>query len=124
MPAGGYPLDPARTQPHFAQRDYSWRHPWGSDSADPGATATGVVAVLTTPGDTREDWLAAGQALQRVLLHASAYGVGAAFHTQALEMRHLREELCSGEYPQMITRLGVTFDDKDAVRRPVEDLLG
>lgn len=128
VPAGAYPRDPVRTQPHFAQRDYSWRHQWGSETGDPGATGTGVVALLTTPGDTREDWLAAGQSLQRVLLHASAYGVSAAFHTQVLEMRHLREflreELCSGEYPQMIMRLGITFDDKDAVRRPVEDLLG
>ncbi|MDA0634212.1 nitroreductase family protein [Nonomuraea sp. MCN248] len=128
VPAGAYPREPAPTEPHFAQRDYSWRHGWGSGNGDPGATSTGVVAVLTTPGDTPEDWLAAGQSLQRVLLHASAYGVSAAFHTQVLEMSHLREflreELCSGEYPQMIMRLGITFDDKDAVRRPVEDLLG
>ncbi|MFG1947116.1 Acg family FMN-binding oxidoreductase [Nonomuraea sp. NPDC048826] len=128
VPADAYPRDPVRTEPHFAQRDYAWRHRWGSDDGDPGATATGVVAVLTTPGDTREDWLAAGQSLQRVLLHASAYGVSAAFHTQVLEMTHLREflreELCSGEYPQMIMRLGITFDDKDVVRRPVQDLLG
>jgi hypothetical protein len=126
VPATAYPREPVRTQPHFAQRDYSWRHDWGSESADPDATGTGVVALLTTPGDTREDWMAAGQALQRVLLHASAYGVSAAFHTQALELHHLREflreELCSGEYPQMIMRLGITFDDKEAVRRPVEDL--
>lgn len=127
VPAGGYPLQAARTEPHFAQRDYAWRHRWGSTGADPGATDPGVVAVLTTSGDTREEWLAAGQALQRVLLHACAYGVSAAFHTQVLEMRHLREfvreELCSGEYPQMIMRLGVTFDAKDAVRRPLDDLL-
>jgi len=124
VPAGSYPRAAARTDPHFAQRDYSWRHDWGGESS---GAATGLVAVLTTHDDSRRDWLAAGQALQRVLLHASAYGVSAAFHTQALEMPHLRaflrEELCSGEHPQMIMRLGITFDDKDAVRRPLSDLL-
>ncbi|WP_336206773.1 Acg family FMN-binding oxidoreductase [Nonomuraea sp. LPB2021202275-12-8] len=127
VPAAGYPREPVRTDPHFAQRDYSWRHDWGSEAGQATQAATGVVALLTTPGDSREEWIAAGQALQRVLLHASAYGVSAAFHTQALEAHHLREflreELCSGEQPQMIMRLGITFEDKDSVRRPLSDLV-
>ena len=127
VPAEGYPRQAARTDPHFPQRDYAWRHDWGSQADQSASTATGVVALLTTPGDTREEWIATGQALQSVLLHASAYGVSAAFHTQALEMFHLREflrqELCSQEYPQMIMRLGITFDDKESVRRPLPDVL-
>ncbi|WP_433519324.1 Acg family FMN-binding oxidoreductase [Nonomuraea sp. CA-143628] len=127
VPAEGYPRRAARTDPHFPQRDYAWRHDWGSQADQRASTATGVVALLTTPGDTRQEWIATGQALQSVLLHASAYGVSAAFHTQALEMYHLREflrqEVCSQEYPQMIMRLGITFDDKEAVRRPLPDML-
>ncbi|MFF5210601.1 Acg family FMN-binding oxidoreductase [Streptosporangium sp. NPDC000396] len=127
VPAKGYPREPRRTHPHFAQRDYGHGHSWGSDADQFDSASAGLVAVLTTPGDSREDWVAAGQALQRVLLHASAYGVSAAFHTQALEMFHLREflrqELLSGEYPQMILRLGFTLDESEGVRRPVADVL-
>ncbi|MEU0485917.1 hypothetical protein ABZ260_42960 [Streptosporangium sp. NPDC006013] len=127
VPARGYPREPRRTRPHFAQRDYAHGHPWGDDSDQFRSASTGTVAVLTTPGDSREDWIAAGQALQRVLLHASAYDVSAAFHTQALEMFHLREflrqELLSGEHPQMIMRLGFTSDESEGIRRPVTDVL-
>jgi len=125
--AEGYPRTPRRTRPHFAQRDYTHGHPWGNESDQFFSVSTGVVAVLTTKGDSREDWIAAGQALQRVLLRACAHGLSAAFHTQALEMFHLREflrqELCSQEYPQMIMRLGITFDEGKTVRRPVSDML-
>ncbi|MBG0816607.1 nitroreductase family protein [Planomonospora sp. ID82291] len=127
VPAQAYPRATGRTDPLFAQRDYARGHPWGHAADQFAATSAGVVAVLTTPGDSREAWITAGQALQRVLLHAFAYGVSAAFHTQALEMFHLREflrqELCSGEYPQMIMRLGFTFDDTPGVRRPVSEVL-
>lgn len=127
VPADAYPVEPAETNPPFAQRDYAWRHDWGTTADQDASTSAGVVALLTTTGDTREEWIAAGQALQQVLLHACAHGVSAAFHTQALEMAHLREflrqELCSGEYPQMIMRLGITFDAKGAVRRPLSDLV-
>ncbi|MEU4410949.1 hypothetical protein AB0F88_41135 [Streptosporangium sp. NPDC023963] len=127
VPAESYPREPRRTEPHFAQRDYARGRPWGSDADQSFSVSTGVVAVLTTKGDSRGDWLAAGQALQRILLRASAYGLSAAFHTQALEMFHLREflrqELCSQEYPQMIMRLGITFDDSQGVRRPATEVL-
>jgi hypothetical protein len=127
VPADAYPAEPAQSVPPFAQRDYAWRHDWGTTANQQGSASAGVVALLTTPGDSRQEWIAAGQALQQVLLHAGAYGVSAAFHTQALEMHHLRaflrQELCSGEYPQMIMRLGITFDAKGAVRRPLSDLV-
>ncbi|MEV0974292.1 Acg family FMN-binding oxidoreductase [Microtetraspora glauca] len=126
VPADAYPRSATRTQPHFAQRDYARGHNWGGDT-DLAATSPGVVAVLTTPGDSREEWIGAGQALQSVLLHACGENVTAAFHTQALEMRHLREflreELCSGEYPQMIMRFGVTLDVGGTTRRPVSEVL-
>ncbi|WP_084965750.1 Acg family FMN-binding oxidoreductase [Thermoactinospora rubra] len=125
VPAEAYPRGgwPGR----FPQRDYAHGQDWGKPGDQGMAGSTGLVAVLTTPGDTRESWLAAGQALERVLLHASAYGVSAAFHTQALEMYHLREflrhELCSDQYPQTIMRLGITFEDSRAVRRTPAEVL-
>ncbi|MEO3789549.1 hypothetical protein ABGB14_05020 [Nonomuraea sp. B10E15] len=127
VPADGYPRAAAPTGPRFPQRDYAWRHDWGYDADPRGAAAVGVVALLTTRGDGRQEWIAAGQALQHVLLRASAYGVSAAFHTQALEMGLLREfmrqGLCSGEHPQMLMRLGVTFDEKGSVRRPLSEVV-
>ncbi|MFG3436471.1 Acg family FMN-binding oxidoreductase [Nonomuraea sp. NPDC047897] len=126
VPADAYPRTAPHTDPHFPQRDYAWRHEWGVEGGQE-QTATGVVALLTTRGDTREEWIAAGQALQRVLLLACAHGVSAAFHTQALEMYHLREflrqEVCGHEYPQMIMRLGITFDEGSTVRRSLPDVL-
>lgn len=121
VPAGSYPAASKRTQPqHFPQRDYAGGHDWGIESDEPGTT--GVVAVLTTGDDGADDWLTAGQALQRVLLCASAYGLSAAFHTQALELPDLREFIrkyvCDGAYPQMIMRLGFTVDETGSVRRP------
>lgn len=128
VPADAYPRSAPRTDPYFPQRDYAWRHEWGTEGGQEQSTATGVVTLLTTRGDTREEWIAAGQALQRVLLDACAHGVSAAFHTQALEMYHLREflrqEVCGHEYPQMIMRLGITFDDGSSVRRSLPEMLG
>ncbi|GAT69517.1 nitroreductase [Planomonospora sphaerica] len=127
VPADAYPREAATTEPHFAQRDYADGHGWGSDADQRMATSTGTVAVLTTSDDTRQAWICAGQALQRMLLHASAYGVSAAFHTQALEMPLLREvlrqELCSGEHPQMIMRLGIALDEAPTARRPLAETL-
>ncbi|MBO3749889.1 hypothetical protein J5X84_27735 [Streptosporangiaceae bacterium NEAU-GS5] len=120
---GAYPAETERTSPHFAQRDFAQGHPWGMEPADSIQRSPGLVALLTTVSDGRPEWLAAGQALQRILLHASAYGVSAAFHTQALEFPHLRaflrEELCAGEHPQMIMRLGVALTEGISSRRPV-----
>ncbi|GIH21754.1 NAD(P)H nitroreductase [Acrocarpospora phusangensis] len=127
VPADAYPQQARRTYPHFAQRDYARGQGWGDRGDQPMATQTGVVALLTTGGDTRADWIQAGQALQAVLLHASAYGVCAAFHTQLLEFRHLRdfvrEELCSPEFPQMVMRLGYPVRHTRGVRRTLPDVL-
>ncbi|MBK3574441.1 hypothetical protein JHN63_11560 [Streptomyces sp. MBT65] len=88
---------------------------------------TGTVAVLSTPYDTRSDWLRAGQALQRVLLYATAHQVRAAFHTQPLEVPALRAgmrtSIAFGRFPQMILRLGHTTQTWATPRRtPAETL--
>ncbi len=104
--AGDFPPDPDSGL--FPGRDYGQQRIRGM--LDVQGTVTGTVALLTTPGDTRGSWIAAGQALERVLLAAAAEGVAAAFHTQPLEEEALRsfiaERICGGAYPQMILRLG------------------
>ncbi|MFD4560109.1 Acg family FMN-binding oxidoreductase [Streptomyces sp. NPDC058469] len=66
------------------------------------------IAVLSTPHDRRTDWLRAGEALERVLLVATAHGVRASLLHQALEWPDLREQLADGrrEHAQMVLRLG------------------
>lgn len=127
---GAYPKDPARTEPHFPGRDYARGLGWGAGAPeDPTREPiTGTVAVLTTTGDTRADWLRAGQALQRVLLRAGLEeDISAAFHTQALEVPELREfirtRFCAGDHPQMLLRLGRADGGFTEVRRPVGDVL-
>jgi hypothetical protein len=90
--------------------------------AEPGGrTGVGVVTVLTTEGDGRRDWLAAGQALARVLLRASAAGLSAAVHTQALEASELRQfigaRFFDGAHPQIVVRLGTARSGLDPVGR-------
>ncbi|GGT03896.1 hypothetical protein GCM10010156_72170 [Planobispora rosea] len=132
VPAEAYPreAEPGDGSPgFFARRDYAHGRPWGYEPPEQSSEtgSPGVVALLTTAGDEREHWLAAGQGLQRALLFASAYGVRAAFHTQALELPQLREfirlRLCSGEHPQMIMRLGVAPEAAATVRRPLTEIL-
>lgn len=85
------------------------------------------LAVLGTAGDTPRDWIAAGQALERVLLRAQAEGVAASFLNQPIEVPELRLEVqvLTGfmGYPQMVLRLGYDGAAKPTPRRPVEEVL-
>ncbi|GII81674.1 nitroreductase [Sphaerisporangium rufum] len=83
------------------------------------------LAVLTTPGDRPVDWLRAGQALQRVLLVATAHGVSASFLNQPLDLRDLRRHTDPRHrrgHPQMIIRLGYGPEVPRAPRRPPAEL--
>jgi hypothetical protein len=89
--------------------------------------AHGVVALLSTRDDRPPGWLLAGQALEHMLLHATAEGVSAAFHTQPLELAWARErirtEFTGGAYPQMLLRLGCGGQPAATPRRPVAETL-
>ena len=66
-------------------------------------------AVLSTQFRAREDWLRAGQALQRMLLLATARGVSVQPLTKPLEVPDawlVRDPHTGIEQPQMIVRLG------------------
>jgi nitroreductase len=113
--------------PEFAVRDV----PGGGAPASPERPddrhAIGLVALLSTRDDRRPGWLLAGQALQRLLLYATARGVDAAFHTQPLELTIMRElirgEFTEGLYPQMLLRLGCGGQVTASPRRPVTGTL-
>jgi nitroreductase len=113
--------------PEFAVRDV----PGGGGPALPERPddrhAVGLVVLLSTRDDLRPGWLLAGQALQRLLLYATARGVDAAFHTQPLELviarELIREEFTEGMYPQMLLRLGCGGQVTASPRRPVAGTL-
>jgi nitroreductase len=82
-----------------------------------------VLAVLGTPGDTRLDWLNAGQALSAILLRARTDEVWASFLNQPVECEDTRAELAeltgrSGS-PQIVLRMGYGQDVKPTPRRPL-----
>ena len=84
------------------------------------------LAVLSTGTGTRTDWLRAGQALERVLLTATARGIAASPLTQALETAdawQVRDPRSPAERPQMILRLGYGLPVPASPRRPVSEVL-
>ncbi len=90
------------------------------------ALGSPVLAILATEGDGRADWLAAGQALARVLLRATAEDVVASFLNQPLEVEELRPEvaaLTGGGSPQLVLRFGYAKQVPGTPRRPVEDVV-
>ncbi|MEV4704410.1 Acg family FMN-binding oxidoreductase [Actinoplanes sp. NPDC049316] len=86
-----------------------------------------LVAVLGTPADRPVDQLAAGQALQRVLLTATDAGLASSMMSQPIEVpaarEHLRRSLRRSGVPQIALRLGFGQPGRPTLRRPLEDVL-
>jgi nitroreductase len=89
--------------------------------------ASPQIAVLSTRFGGRPDWLRAGQALQRVLLLATARGLAVSPLTQALETADawlVRDPASGVEHPQMVLRLGYGRGAAGSTpRRPVAKVL-
>ncbi len=87
-----------------------------------------VLAMLSTAGDMPGDWLAAGQALQRLLLVGVQLGLQASYLNQPVQVATLRPKLqqitgCPG-YAQLLLRIGTPTQVKPAApRRPLADVL-
>lgn len=91
------------------------------------AVGSPYMAVLWTVGDSRGEWLAAGQALQHMLLRATVAGVSASFLNQPVEVPELRavmrEELGIQGHVQSLLRLGYGPEVEAMPRRPVDDVM-
>jgi len=91
------------------------------------ATGSPVLAVLGTDGDQPRDWVAGGQALDRVLLRAQVEDVGASFLNQPIEVPELRTKLKvvagNAGFPQAVLRLGFGENVKPTPRRVLEEVL-
>ena len=115
---------PGAPQGRLPQRDFDLgrgisRLPF--DGARPAVTG-----ILLTPGDRRADWLRAGQALQRLLLHAASTWVFASLYTQPLEnsltRELIRDQLKLPGDPQMLLQLGRAASAASTARRPPGEL--
>lgn len=91
------------------------------------AAGSPVLAVLWTFTDTWFDWLAAGQALERILLYARVAGVWASFFSQPIEVATLRTNLRDifgrTDFPQLVLRMGYGSEVPPTPRRSVGDVL-
>jgi nitroreductase len=88
---------------------------------------TPLLAVLTAHLTGRDADVAAGQALQRVLLTATTYGLATSFVSQLVEVPSVREELrrlvAGTRPPHAVLRIGYGQPVAATPRRPVADLL-
>ncbi|WP_330302107.1 MULTISPECIES: Acg family FMN-binding oxidoreductase [unclassified Streptomyces] len=114
-------LGPQDTFEQLPLRDFSARRSQEQLPARPFERTPALVS-LSTCHDRRIDWLRAGQALERVLLVATAHGVRTSLLHQALEWADLRDELRSATSPfdhvQMLIRLGYGPEGPPTPRRP------
>jgi nitroreductase len=85
------------------------------------------LAVLATRYDGPIEWLRAGQALERVLLEATAHGVSTSLLNQAIEHEDLRwqvnDPLGPWQRPQAVIRFGYGPPVAPTPRRPIADVV-
>jgi nitroreductase len=85
-----------------------------------------TIAVLATEGDSRDRWMGAGQALQRVLLTATWLNLAATPISQPVEVPAVRELLADtavGLWAQLVLRLGYGRPAAATPRRPLAEVL-
>jgi hypothetical protein len=120
IPATALASGTGRPAGRLPQRDFDLGR--GIARLPSGGAPPPATAVLLTSGDRRADWLRAGQALHRVLLHAASQWVFASLHTQPLEdaaARDLiRSRLALPGHPQMLLQLGPATAASPTARRP------
>lgn len=85
-----------------------------------------LVAILATHGDSPQDHLRAGMALQAVLLTATVAGLSTSFLSQPVEVPHTRTALSSlmpeQGHPQTVLRIGYGHPAMPTRRRPVAEV--
>ncbi|HLK02190.1 MAG TPA: hypothetical protein VKU39_20090 [Streptosporangiaceae bacterium] len=105
---GPKPADPA----HSPVRDFGAR--WQGDRSEKEFEKHPQFIALQTLTDTPQDWLRVGQALQRLLLTATYFGVQTSFLTQTLEIadrdlhQRIRRPWPWPPVTQMLIRVGAS----------------
>ncbi|WP_037040289.1 Acg family FMN-binding oxidoreductase [Pseudonocardia halophobica] len=122
----GVPLSAAGPVPWpnaaWVMRDFS-----GGTGSDHEYEADPLIAVLSVHGDGPREEIRAGQAMERVLLTATADGLASSFLSQLVEVPDVREQmrrLISGARPpQVVLRIGHGWPVPGTPRRQVPELL-
>jgi nitroreductase len=119
-------LGPRPSRPDWPIRDLAATP---ADSARPPAIfeKDPQLAILATRRDGPAEWLRAGQAMERVLLEATASGVSTSLLNQAIEHDALRwllhDSLGAWTRPQSIIRFGYGPPISPTPRRPLHEVL-
>jgi hypothetical protein len=91
------------------------------------ARGSPLLAVLSTPMDSQDSWLAAGMGLQRLLLAAAKDGYAASYLNQPIELSDLgtklADELHLAGQPQLLLRIGRGSPVPHSPRRPISEVL-
>ena len=87
-----------------------------------------TIVALDTHGDRPSDWLAAGMALEHVVLRAASQGLQAGYLNQPIQVPELRMHVASllGRpcFPQAIIQLGHPMHPtRPTPRRPLADVM-
>ncbi len=125
VPAYAYPPASAPVAGKLAQRDFDLGRHLGL--LEGGGSPPAATGILITPAESKADWLRAGQALHRLLLHAATQWVFASLHTQPLESPPARAKIMARLAlpgpPQMVLQLGHGDSAAATARRPTDDIL-
>ncbi len=91
------------------------------------AAGSPLLICLATPTDDAAAWLAAGQALERLLLVAANAGITASYLNQPIELSGLRERLGAvlaiDAMPQLLIRVGRGKPAPHSPRRPLAEVV-
>ncbi len=115
---------PDRPRHRLPQRDFDQAR--GLGLLPGGGQPPAATAVLVTRGDRRLDWLHAGQALHRLLLHATTKWVFASLYTQPLEAVATRaligDRLALRGNPQVLMQFGRVRSTHPTARLPARQV--
>jgi hypothetical protein len=91
-----------------------------------GGESPAATAVLLTRGESQHEWMRAGQALHRLLLHAASERVFASLYTQPLEIpltrALIRDRLALPGHPQLLLQLGRARTEHLTARRSAAEM--
>ncbi|MEX3693457.1 nitroreductase [Paraburkholderia sp. BR14263] len=93
------------------------------------AAGSPLLLCIATSVDDAQAWLAAGEALERVLLVLTLHGLCASYLNQPIEVAELRAQLGTllgmpkSACPQLLLRIGHGTPDAPSPRRPLSDVV-